>query len=272
MSQPVKTLLQHIETDRNVRVVFASEAGSRVLKWDSVQGQGSDYDVRFVYVLPMARYFALGNPKGDDRSINFTEDNLDVQGLELGHALSLLVNSNPNLLEQVFSPFVYRKPLQKSLQGVAYRYFKPVAAYHHYLSQARSNWLDWQRTYPQNGDRKPLKKLMVITRCLLFMLAVTNYGVDHVKFFNSEGIYNLAKKSMTRMEYLAFHSNVLALRGVAERNNASEAVIQEWIKKMLSPESLPPRPTQPLAERSGLASVENLFMHTVFACNKRWNG
>lgn len=268
MSQSINALLRRVETDRNVRVVFASEAGSRVFGWDSVKG--SDYDVRFVYVLPLDRYFSLGNPKAG-RSIDFTEGDFDAQGLELGHALSLLVNSNPNLLEQVFSPFIYRKALRTALQDVAYRHFKPVAAYHHYLSQARTNWFDWQRTYPQNGDRKPIKKLMVVTRCLLFMLAVTKHGAAYVNSFNSKGVYELAKEFMGRAEYLAFHNNVLALREVAERSETSETAIQEWIKRTLGPESLPPRPTQPLAERSGLKGAEDLFMQVVLACNKQWS-
>ena len=105
--QRVRNALAQVEAERNVRVLFACESGSRAWGFASRDG---DYDVRFLYVH---RRDVIEQPIAND---------LDVSGWELRKALRLLRKSNPPLLEWLKSPVVYRHdPVFAAEFGVASR-------------------------------------------------------------------------------------------------------------------------------------------------------
>ena len=212
MTQLIQDKLASIEQQHSVKIIYACEAGSRAWGWDRVDGS-SDYDLRFIYVQDLPFYFTVAQSK--NHSIVYSNNQeIDAQGMELGHALRLLANSNPNLLEQVYSPIVYCDNALEPLQILASAYFKPIAAYHHYTSMAKSNWLDWQKASldeaTDSGLRKSVKKLMVVVRAHLLLRAVAERGFEYVDYIGKNGIYNLAKMFMSEMEQTAFHYCILA--------------------------------------------------------------
>lgn len=100
--QRVRDALARLETERNVRVLYACESGSRAWGFAS---RDSDYDVRFLYVHQSDWYLSV-----EDRRDVIEEplnNELDVSGWELRKALRLLRKSNPPLLEWLKSPVVY---------------------------------------------------------------------------------------------------------------------------------------------------------------------
>src|SRR5436190_9326529 len=102
--QRVRAALARLEAERNVRVLFACESGSRAWGFASCD---SDYDVRFLYVHARDWYLSV-----EDRRDVIEQpivDDLDVSGWELRKALRLLRKSNPPLLEWLQSPMVYRQ-------------------------------------------------------------------------------------------------------------------------------------------------------------------
>ncbi len=101
--QRVRTALAQVEAERNVRVLFACESGSRAWGFAS---RDSDYDVRFLYVHQRDWYLSVEDRR-DVIEQPIAED-LDVSGWELRKALRLLRKSNPPLLEWLKSPVVYR--------------------------------------------------------------------------------------------------------------------------------------------------------------------
>ena len=151
--------LERIERERNVKVLYACESGSRAWGFASPD---SDYDVRFVYVEKPDWFVQVDTPR--DVIERPLDDELDVSGWELRKALGLLRKSNPALLEWLNSPLVYRQEDDATarMRELAERFYSPPAARHHYLSMARKNF----RGYLQDETVR-FKKYFYVLRPLL---------------------------------------------------------------------------------------------------------
>ena len=135
--QRVQDALAQVEAERDVRVLFACESGSRAWGFAS---RDSDYDVRFLYAHRRDWYLSVEDRRDViERPI---ADDLDVSGWELRKALRLLRKSNPPLLEWLQSPVVYRRdPVFTTEFGVlASEFYSPRRCFAHYLHMAFGNW------------------------------------------------------------------------------------------------------------------------------------
>ena len=102
MTDKIKEKLQEIETMETVKILLAVEAGSRAWGFESPD---SDYDVRFIYVRPLAEYLRL-DPQKD--IIEWQLDNvLDINGWDLNKSLIQFRKGNATLFEWSNSPIVY---------------------------------------------------------------------------------------------------------------------------------------------------------------------
>jgi uncharacterized protein len=155
----VMQTLAEIESQYDVKVLFACESGSRGWGFASPD---SDYDVRFVYVHRLNWYLQV-EAQRDVIELPIS-DELDVGGWELRKALQLLRKSNPVLLEWLDSPVIYREDAASSdhLRKLAPDYFSALRVRYHYLSMARKNF----RGYLQ-GESVRLKKYLYVLRPLL---------------------------------------------------------------------------------------------------------
>src|ERR1041384_2453109 len=88
--------LDKIESDHNVRVLWAVESGSRAWGFASPD---SDYDVRFLYVHRLEWYLSIH--EGRDVIELPLQGNLDISGWDLRKALRLFSKSNPVLMEWI---------------------------------------------------------------------------------------------------------------------------------------------------------------------------
>lgn len=134
MKQAILDKLSQLEKEREIRVLFACESGSRAWGFPSPD---SDYDVRFIYVKPLDWHLSLFEKKDTiDIPIN---DDLDMGGWELKKALNLLRKSNAPLMEWLNSPILYRheQGFLVQLRELASGFFSPVATMHHYLSMSK---------------------------------------------------------------------------------------------------------------------------------------
>lgn len=154
--------LERVERERNVKVLYACESGSRAWGFASTD---SDYDVRFVYVEKPDWFVQVD--EGRDVIERPLDDELDVSGWELRKTLGLLRKSNPTLLEWLDSPLVYRQEDQATarLRELAEHFYSPPAARNHYVSMARKNF----RGYLQDETVR-LKKYFYVLRPLLAVL------------------------------------------------------------------------------------------------------
>jgi uncharacterized protein len=128
--------LRKIETEHNVRVLFACESGSRGWGFASPD---SDYDVRFVYVNQLEWYLTV--EPGRDVIEQPISGELDVNGWDLRKALKLLRASNPVLLEWLRSPIQYLQDerFAARLRALAEQHLCYERAYYHYVSMAKKN-------------------------------------------------------------------------------------------------------------------------------------
>jgi predicted nucleotidyltransferase len=95
--------LDDIARAEGITIPLAIESGSRAWGFPSPD---SDYDCRFIFVRPAARYLSLW----PDRDVIETpvDGDLDVNGWDIGKALKLLARGNATVIEWLTSPISYR--------------------------------------------------------------------------------------------------------------------------------------------------------------------
>ena len=154
----IQARLARLEAEHGVKVIHAVESGSRV--W-GFQSHDSDYDVRFIYVRPIAWYMSVRLRR--DVIEPPLDGLLDFSGWDLRKALYLLSKSNPPLMEWLTSPIVYRtSPVAQQLCSLGRQYFNPRSAIYHYFHMADGNY----RTYLQSESVR-LKKYLYVLRPIL---------------------------------------------------------------------------------------------------------
>lgn len=99
----INTKLRTIESQHQVRVLFACESGSR--SWGFASPE-SDYDIRFIFVRRTEDYLAVFPPR-DTIECPVT-DVWDLAGWDLKKALTLMTKGNSSLLEWLTSPVLYQ--------------------------------------------------------------------------------------------------------------------------------------------------------------------
>lgn len=136
MKEKIPEVLSQIESENNVKIIYACESGSRAWGFAS---KDSDYDVRFLYVHARDWYLSIAE-KGDVIEIPVDEV-LDVNGWDIRKALQLLRNSNAPLLEWLVSPIVYQceEAAVEPLRALSKKAFLPLASFHHYLSMSENS-------------------------------------------------------------------------------------------------------------------------------------
>jgi uncharacterized protein len=158
MKEHICDLLRQIEIEKDLKVIFAVDGGSRAV---GLESEVSDYDVRFIYVKPVEWYLSLDKHKD---YFEYHENKLECVGWDLRKALQLLKRSNPTIIEWFHSPIVYDDPYHflKNFQSLANAYFSEKAMLYHYFSMAKTN----NRLYLQSPEIS-VKKLFYIVRPLL---------------------------------------------------------------------------------------------------------
>ena len=165
----VRDTLARLESERNIRVLYACESGSRAWGFAS---RDSDYDVRFLYVHQRDWYLSVEERR--DVIEQPISNDLDVSGWELRKTLRLLRKSNPPLLEWLRSPVVYRydPAFVAQFGAIATEFYSPRRCFRHYLHMAEGNWRDYLR-----GRREvSLKKYLYVFRPLLACRWIEQFG------------------------------------------------------------------------------------------------
>lgn len=152
----VGAILDRIEREHGIRILFAVESGSRAWGFASPD---SDFDVRFVYARPVEWYLSLD--KRRDVIELPIEDGMDINGWDIQKALLLLLKANPALLEWLNSPIVYREgPAMSDLGYLANQIDHRKAARHHYLHLGLNQF----RSQIDGRERVAIKKYFYCLR------------------------------------------------------------------------------------------------------------
>ena len=159
--------LEAIEADHDVKVLYASESGSRA--WGS-PSRDSDYDIRFIYARKPDWYLSI-MPKRDVIDLPIVGE-IDMGGWDIRKSIALLRKSNCALIEWLSSPIVYKENVEATLpiKQIVPRAFLATHACHHYLAMAK------RKTSETKQDAKvKLKTYFYALRATL----CAKYIVDH---------------------------------------------------------------------------------------------
>lgn len=129
--------LHAIQSEENVRILFAIESGSRAWGFPSPD---SDFDVRFVYAHTEDWYLSIR--PGRDVIEKPLVDDWDVNGWDLKKAIDLLLKPNPVLLEWMSSPvhYLWNEQAVSALQAFADKYVTPQSCIAHYYHLGKRQW------------------------------------------------------------------------------------------------------------------------------------
>ncbi len=168
MKDKIKTICRNIEKEKNIRILFAVENGSRAWRMES---KDSDYDVRFVFVRPLKEYIQINKP-GEVIEAAFDKKGnpcskegafIDVSGFDVFKFVKMLSSSNPTTIEWLISDIVYYGKQNIGFKKFAINNFNPISLYHHYKSMCRNNYLK----YLKSGNDVTYKKYLYAFRGLI---------------------------------------------------------------------------------------------------------
>lgn len=130
----IHQLLERIERDHGIRILYACESGSRAWGFASPD---SDYDIRFIFARPANSYLSV--QEGLESIDLPLEGELDAGGWDIRKAIRLLGKSNGALVEWLHSPIVYRSEpgFRERWQETARAVFSPRASSDHYRGLAK---------------------------------------------------------------------------------------------------------------------------------------
>lgn len=161
-------MLEDIESEFNIKVLFAIESGSRVWRLDSAN---SDYDVRFVYTRPIEDYLGLNTKEDvvtahfDKMGIRMTQEGCyyDIAGFDIYKFVRMLGKSNPTCVEWLMSDMIYTGEQPKELKEWIEANFNPVSLFFHYQSMCKQNY----EKYLKSKNMVTYKKYLYAMRGLV---------------------------------------------------------------------------------------------------------
>jgi predicted nucleotidyltransferase len=169
VKQAIEDSLLRIESEDDVRVLYAVESGSRAWGFASTD---SDWDVRFIYLRRPEWYLSIQRRR-DVLEYPIQNDLLDVSGWDLRKALALFAKSNPPLLEWLRSPIVYREAysIVRTLRALSATAFSSRSCMHHYFHMAQGNYREFLQ-----GDPVRVKKYFYVLRPVLACRWIAAHG------------------------------------------------------------------------------------------------
>lgn len=161
MFSRIRERLRELEEERDIDILFAVEAGSRV--W-GMSNEQSDYDVKYVYRRKPKHYINI-NSGDKGHTIRSVHGDIELDGWDLKKFLKLLYNSNPSTIEWLRSDIKYYASSDtfKTLNWETN--FNPTALYYHYVSLAKSNYKKY--ICVDKNKNINLKKYLYVIRGLL---------------------------------------------------------------------------------------------------------
>lgn len=136
----INDILNRIETEKNVTILYAVESGSRAWGFHS---NDSDYDIRFVYIHNDVKWYLRINKKPTDTIAGFSEDRVyDWDGWDIRKAIQHTKESNPSIIEWMYSPIIYRdnEIFSSGLRNIISNMHTNISLCYHYRNMAISNW------------------------------------------------------------------------------------------------------------------------------------
>ena len=171
----IRKLLNNLEIEYNIQILFAIESGSRAWGFES---PNSDYDVRFVYCYPKSFYLSI-DPITPAITRMYENGTFDLNGWDIFKYAKLLVKSNPQTLEWVYSPIQYIPVNDSKLQELTKYYFSQKALFYHHYSLTKQNY----NKFIENKSLVSPKKYLYCLRSYYSALFVLHHhDIPPIKF------------------------------------------------------------------------------------------
>jgi predicted nucleotidyltransferase len=158
MEKIIKSRIENLEKEKDIKILFACESGSRAWGFPSPD---SDYDVRIFYLKKKNTYLSI---KESETQITLpNNDKLDLSGWDLQKTLALLFKSNATPFEWIQSPIIYLdlNGFKDGFWQFCQEYANPKTLINHYLGIAKG-----ALEYSQNGNLN-IKKFFYVVRPIL---------------------------------------------------------------------------------------------------------
>ncbi|MFH1607929.1 MAG: nucleotidyltransferase domain-containing protein [archaeon] len=164
IKQRILKQIKQVEKEKDVKVLFLIESGSRAWRWES---EDSDYDVRGVYVQD---YLKVEDPK---EQIELIEGELDIVLWGFKKFLRLMKKSNPSVWEWLSSDIIYiDSEIRKNLKFLFKENFNEYSLKQHYISMARQNF---EKYINNSKDKANLKKYVYVLRSVACVLWIDKH-------------------------------------------------------------------------------------------------
>lgn len=135
MKERILKIIKDIEKEKNVKVIFVADTGSRSLGYST---SSSDYDIRFIYVQKSEKYLQLGVGKN---TIERKVENFDFVGFDLRKALEMIRKSNVQMWQWFYSTqIILETTLSEKIKNLMPEFFVPKIALHQYAGISSNNF------------------------------------------------------------------------------------------------------------------------------------
>jgi predicted nucleotidyltransferase len=251
-AETVRHKLRQIETQHDVRVLFAIESGSRAWGFPSPD---SDYDVRFVYRHERDWYLSLVDRR-DVIELPLDDDGHDISGWDLRKALQLFMKSNPPLYEWLVSPHVYLQAgdLAAVLLEIAVRRYSRQGMGWHYFNMARKT----HQTHFVGKSEVSLKKYFYVIRPLCALLWLRQrQSLPPMNLQDLLGGLHLPNDVSSAIDRLL----VAKARRSEMGKESPIPVLEDWIGSRLADEAL--LTELPAPGEGTISDLEALFRRTI---------
>lgn len=222
----IATLLQKLELENNITILYAVEAGSRSYGLDS---DISDYDIRFIYKKnDIKSYITIGIPKDtiiDQQVIN--DIPYDYQGWDIIKATKHLQESNPSIIEWLYSPIIYidKQSFKSKYRHVVEQMHTQTSLMYHYYNMARKNWNDWIL----NTDNVIFKKYFYVLRPLAMLIYFMKNKDVVMPLFQFDELIDIIKHNISQDVYDNIMILIQLKKGKHNKIYSANQCINKWI-------------------------------------------
>lgn len=142
MENEILKELEKIEKENNIKIIFASDIGSRTLGYSN---ENSDYDMRFIYIQKPENYLKLKEGKNTIQkkvSIdNGIKTDFDFVGFDIKKVLNLIASTNIQVWQWLHSSKVYiETDSSNEMKKILADFFELKKFYYQYAEILSNNY------------------------------------------------------------------------------------------------------------------------------------
>ena len=229
----IKELLSNLEKEKNITILFAVESGSRAWGFAS---EDSDYDIRFIYKHNDLKWYISVNER-DEQIDGFTNDRtLDWCGWDIKKALKYLRQSNPAMIEWLYSGVIYHDNGQfaKVCREAINQMHGSLSLMYHYRNMATSNF----KQHIKENDKPRCKKYLYVIRPVAMLLYIMNNDQKSISNMNFcidlHSVLDMVRDTIDP-EIIKNIYEVIANKQSSESNEGTRyPLIDDWINDIIA--------------------------------------